>query len=79
VYVVPELADQVQTRARKVIFKPLPKKASRKTLAMLALAAMLRDTQIVPLAALVESIRTEQNSAIAAEQLRAVELSKDLL
>jgi pyruvate/2-oxoacid:ferredoxin oxidoreductase beta subunit/Pyruvate/2-oxoacid:ferredoxin oxidoreductase gamma subunit len=79
VYVVSELADQAQTRAHKVVFKPLPVRASRKTLALTALAAMLRDTSLVPLAALEASIRAGSNAAIAAEQLRAIEQSAELM
>jgi 2-oxoglutarate ferredoxin oxidoreductase subunit beta len=79
VYCVAELAERVQTRARKTVFKPLARRMNKKSLAMLVLAAILRDTQLIPLAALRECICVEQSAEIAAEQLQRVEQSKELL
>jgi pyruvate/2-oxoacid:ferredoxin oxidoreductase beta subunit/Pyruvate/2-oxoacid:ferredoxin oxidoreductase gamma subunit len=79
IYVMPELAERVQTRARKIVFKPLGKRANKKTLALMALAAMLRDTGWLPLEALTDAIKTESRAEIAEEQLSAVERSGDLL
>jgi pyruvate/2-oxoacid:ferredoxin oxidoreductase beta subunit/Pyruvate/2-oxoacid:ferredoxin oxidoreductase gamma subunit len=79
VYCVAELAERVQTRARKTVFKPLARRAHKKSSAMLVLAAILRDTQLIPLAALRESISAEQPAEIAAEQLWSVDHSIELL
>ena len=79
VYVMPELAARVQTRAHATVFKMLGKRASKKTLALTAVAAMLRDTGWIPLEALADAIRSESRAEITEEQLSAVERSRELL
>ncbi|MGB8645526.1 MAG: thiamine pyrophosphate-dependent enzyme [Anaerolineae bacterium] len=79
VYVTPELAPLVQTRARKIVFKGDANKINRKALAMTLLAAILRDTAFIPLAALEEAISAGQRAEIAQENRKAVEQSAFLL
>jgi Pyruvate/2-oxoacid:ferredoxin oxidoreductase gamma subunit len=79
VYVVPELAAQIQTRAQKIVFQADTSRLNRKSLAMTALAAIIRDTGFIPLDALKEAITAGQRAEIAAENLRALEASAALV
>lgn len=78
VYVVPELADQIQTRARKIVFNfsALP---SKKSLAVMTSAAIVRHAKLYPLEAFREAIVTGQREEIAQENLKAVETSLNIL
>lgn len=78
VYVVPELADHVQTRARKIVFH-LASPISKKSLALTATAAIIRHANLYPLEAFREAISIGQRAEIAQENLRAVEMSERIL
>lgn len=73
VYVIPELATQVETRAQKIIFGGELAHANRKTFALSAVSAWLQDTALLPLDALRETIRAGDNAERVQENLRAVE------
>lgn len=73
VYVIPELADQIKTRARVVVFNKMV--ANKKSLAIAATAAMVRHTGIYPLDAFCEAITNGQRPEIARENLQAVQAS----
>jgi Pyruvate/2-oxoacid:ferredoxin oxidoreductase gamma subunit len=79
VYVVPELAEQVQTRARKIVFNFGCAAPSKKSLALTATAAIVRQANLYPLAAFREAISAGQRAEIAAENLKAVEASEGIL
>ncbi len=79
VYVMPELASQVETRAHKLVFGEAGAHRAQKTLAVTAVAAMLRDTGLLPLAALEEAVRAGNRQEIDAQNLKAVEQSGQLL
>ncbi len=79
VYVVPELAEHVQTRAHKIVFDFGPAAPSRKTLALTALAVIVRHANLYPLAAFREAISAGQRAEIAQENLKAVDASKGVL
>jgi pyruvate/2-oxoacid:ferredoxin oxidoreductase beta subunit/Pyruvate/2-oxoacid:ferredoxin oxidoreductase gamma subunit len=79
VYVVPELADQVVTRARKIVFDFERVKPSKKSLAITATAAIVRHAQLYALDAFREAISTGQRAEIAAENLQAVEMSESIV
>ena len=79
VYVVPELADQVVTRARKIVFEFERVKPSKKSLAITATAAIVRHAQLYALDAFREAISTGQRAEIAAENLQAVEMSESIV
>lgn len=78
VYVVPELAEHVQTRARKIVFN-LTRPISKKSLALAATAAIIRHANLYPLEAFREAISVGQRAEIAQENLRAVEASAGIL
>lgn len=73
VYVIPELAAQIETRAQKIIFGGDLAHANRKTFALSAVSALLHDTALLPLDALRETIGASGNAQRAAESLRALE------
>jgi len=77
VYVVPELA-QVQTRARKIVFN-FARPPSKKSLALTAMAAIIRHANLYPLEAFREAITIGQRAEIAQENLRALEASEGIL
>lgn len=79
VYVVPELADQIETRAHKIVFDFTRAVAGKKSLAVMATAAIVRHANLYPLAAFREAISAGQRAAIAAENLKAVDLSEAIL
>jgi 2-oxoglutarate ferredoxin oxidoreductase subunit beta len=78
VYVVPELADHVQTRAHKIVFN-FTRPPSKKSLAVTATAAIVRHANLYPLAAFREAINAGQRAEIAQENLKAVEASEGIL
>jgi 2-oxoglutarate ferredoxin oxidoreductase subunit beta len=79
VYVVPELADQIETRARKIVFDLTRAAAGKKSLAVMTTAAIVRHANLYPLAAFREAISAGQRAEIAAENLRAVDASELIL
>jgi len=79
VYVVPDLAQHVQTRARKVVFDFDCAAPSKKSLAVTATAAIVRQANLYPPAAFREAISAGQRADIAAENLKAVEASERIL
>lgn len=79
VYVVPELADQIETRARKMVFDFRVVKPSKKSLAVMTTAAIVRHANLYPLAAFREAIGAGQRAEIAAENLKAVDASEKIL
>ncbi|MCL5950214.1 MAG: thiamine pyrophosphate-dependent enzyme [Chloroflexi bacterium] len=79
VYVVPELADGIQTKARKIVFNFARAKSSRKTLAVMATAAVVRHTGLYPLDAFRAALTMGQRVDIAKENLEAVEKSESIL
>jgi pyruvate/2-oxoacid:ferredoxin oxidoreductase beta subunit len=79
VYVVPELADRIETRARKIVFDFGRAAPSQKSLAVMATAAIIRHANLYPLAAFREAISAGQRVEIAAENLRAVDASERIL
>ncbi len=79
VYVVPALADQVETRAQKIVFNFDRVKPSSKTLAVMIGAAIVRHAHLYPLEAFREAISAGQRGAIAKENLQAVEASEGIL
>ena len=79
VYVVPELADQIQTRARKVVFNLNRAPVNRKSLAVTATAAIVRHAGLYPLDAFRDAINAGQRAEIAEENLKAVEASEAIL
>ncbi len=79
VYVVPELADQIETRAHKIAFDFTRAVAGKKSLAVMATAAIVRHANLYPLAAFREAISAGQRADIAAENLKAVDASELIL
>lgn len=79
VYVVPELADKIETRARKIVFDFEHAAAGKKSLAVMTTAAIVRHANLYPLAAFREAISAGQRAEIAAENLRAVDASEKIL
>jgi pyruvate/2-oxoacid:ferredoxin oxidoreductase beta subunit/Pyruvate/2-oxoacid:ferredoxin oxidoreductase gamma subunit len=79
VYVVPELAQQIETRARKVIFDFARAAASKKSLAVTVTAAIVRHANLYPLDAFREAISAGQKAEIAQENLKAVEAGESIL
>ncbi len=79
VYVVPELADQIGTRARKIVFDFTRAAAGKKSLAVMTTAAIVRHANLYPLAAFREAISAGQRADIAAENLKAVDASERIL
>ncbi len=79
VYVVPELADQVETRARKIVFNFENAKPNKKSLAVMTTAAIVRHAGLYPLAAFREAISAGQRAEIAQENLKAVDASEGIL
>ena len=72
IYVVPELADQVQSRARKIVFRGDLSRIRKNSLALTSLAAIARDTKLLPIGALEDAIRMTARPEIVEENLRAV-------
>jgi pyruvate/2-oxoacid:ferredoxin oxidoreductase beta subunit len=79
VYVVPELAARIETRARQVVFDFSRAHPTKKSLALMATAAIVRHANLFPLDALREAITVGQRAAIAQENLQAVEASLKIL
>ena len=79
VYVVPELAEHVQTRAHKIVFNFGRAAPSKKSLAVTATAAIVRHANLYPLAAFREAISAGQRAEIAQENLKAIEASEGIL
>lgn len=79
VYVVPELAHHIQTRARKIVFNFDRVQAVKKSLAVMATAAIVRHANLYPLEAFREAISVGQRAEIAEENLKALEASKEIL
>ncbi len=79
VYVVPDLAQHVQTRARKIVFNFGRAAPSKKSLALTATAAIVQHANLYPLAAFREAISAGQRAEIAQENLKAVEASEGIL
>lgn len=79
VYVVPELAQHIQTRARKIVFNFDRVQAVKKSLAVMATAAIVRHANLYPLEAFREAISVGQRAEIAEENLKALEASKEIL
>jgi len=79
VYVVPELQDQIETRARKIIFDFSRAAANKKSLAVMATAAIVRHANLYPLEAFREAISAGQKAEIAQENLKAVDASEKIL
>lgn len=79
VYVMPELAPHSQTRALKILFKKASARLSKRALAITSLAAVVRDTGLVPLAALEEAACMDQRPEVLTENLRSIEQSAQLL
>jgi 2-oxoglutarate/2-oxoacid ferredoxin oxidoreductase subunit beta len=79
VYVVPELADHIETRARKVVVDFTRAVAGKKSLAVMTTAAMVRHANLYPVAAFREAISAGQRADIAAENLKAVDASERIL
>jgi pyruvate/2-oxoacid:ferredoxin oxidoreductase beta subunit/Pyruvate/2-oxoacid:ferredoxin oxidoreductase gamma subunit len=79
VYVTPDLAQQVQTRARKIVFNFERAAPSKKSLAVTATAAIVRHANLYPLAAFRDALSAGQRAEIAQENLRAVEASEGIL
>jgi 2-oxoglutarate ferredoxin oxidoreductase subunit beta len=78
VYVIPEIAAHVQTRAHKVVFN-FARPPSKKSLAITATAAIIRHANLYPLDAFCAAISAGQRAEIAQENLRAVEASEGIL
>jgi len=79
VYAVPELADKIETRARKIVFNWQRAAPSKKSLALTATAAMVRHANLFPLDAFREAITLGQRAEIAEENLKAVQASEGIL
>jgi pyruvate/2-oxoacid:ferredoxin oxidoreductase beta subunit/Pyruvate/2-oxoacid:ferredoxin oxidoreductase gamma subunit len=79
VYVVPELADRVETNARKVVFNFANVAPNPKSLALMATAAIVRHANLYPLDALREAISAGQREKIAQENLKAIEAGERIL
>jgi pyruvate/2-oxoacid:ferredoxin oxidoreductase beta subunit len=79
VYVVPELADQIVTRARKIVLNFDRVKPSRKSLAVMTTAAIVRHANLYPLDAFRKAISAGRSAEIAQENLKAVEASENIL
>ncbi len=79
VYVVPELAGQIETRARKVVLNVQRAPVSRKSLAVTVAAAIVRASGLYPLDAFREAICAGQRAEIAQENLKAVDASEAVL
>lgn len=78
VYVMPELAAHVQTRARKIVFN-FARPPSRKSLTVTATAAIIRHANLYPLDAFREAINAGQRAEIAQENLRALEAGEGII
>lgn len=72
VYVVPALADHVETRAHKYVLGGDLARVHRKALALATLAAVLRHTGLLPIEALREAVRTGGRVDLAAQSLAAL-------
>ena len=79
VYVVPELAEHVQTRAHKIVFNFGRAAPSKKALAVTTTAAIVRHAHLYPLAAFREAISAGQRAEIAQENLKAVDAGEGVL
>lgn len=79
VYTVPELADHVETRARKVVLALDHAPVTRKSLAVTVAAAIVGHANLYPLDAFREAISAGQREEIAQENLKAVEWAERIL
>jgi 2-oxoglutarate ferredoxin oxidoreductase subunit beta len=79
VYVVPQLADQVETRAHKLVFHFDRVKPSSKALAVMVGAAIVRHANLDPVEAFREAISAGQRGAIAKQNLEAIDASEGIL
>lgn len=79
VYVVPELTERIETRARKIAFDFSRAHPTKKSLALMATAAIVRHANLFPLDALREAISTGQSTDIAQENLKVVAASEFIL
>jgi pyruvate/2-oxoacid:ferredoxin oxidoreductase beta subunit len=79
VYVVPELADKIETRARKIVFDVERAKPGKKTLAVMTAAALVRHANLYPMDAFREAISAGQREQVAAENLKEVAASESML
>lgn len=79
VYVIPELADQIQTRARKLIFDFARSKPNPKSLAMLTTGAIVRHAKLYPIDAFRKAVSEGQHADIVKENLKAIEASALIL
>jgi len=73
VYCMPELADRIETRACKIVWPGESARLNKKNLAMTMLGFILRDTKILPLAALEAAVRLASRAEIVQENLRAIQ------
>jgi Pyruvate/2-oxoacid:ferredoxin oxidoreductase gamma subunit len=69
----------ILARARKIVFKTDSSRLNKKALSISSLAAIVRDTKLIPLGALEEAIRTGQRTEVVAENPRAVEQSARMI
>ncbi len=79
VYTVPELAAQVQTPARKLVFDLDRAPVTRKSLAVTATAAIVRHANLYPLDAFRDAISAGQRPEVAKENLKAIDASQAIL
>jgi 2-oxoglutarate/2-oxoacid ferredoxin oxidoreductase subunit beta len=79
VYFVPELADLVESRALKIVLSGDLSRIRKSTLAITALAAIIRNTNMLPLDALEEAIHMAQRPEIVKDNLQAVQMGTELI
>ena len=79
VYVVPGLADKIETRARKLVFNFEQVKPNNKSLAVMTTAAIVRHAGLYPLDAFREAISAGQRAEIAQENLKAAAGGESIL
>ena len=79
VYVVPELAERIETNARKVVFNFANVAPNPRSLALMATAAIVRHANLYPLDALREAISAGQREKIAQENLKAIDAGEKIL
>lgn len=79
VYVIPELAEQTQTRARKVVFNFERFRPNPKSLAMLTTAAIVRHANLCPIDAIRKAVSVGQRAEIVNENLKAIDASAGIL
>ncbi len=79
VYVIPELAAQIETRAKKVVFNFQRAAPSKKSLAVVTTAAIIQNANLYPLDAFREAVRLGQRPEIAQENLKAIDMSAGIV